>query len=179
MTGDFFVDEADFQNWLSDNCELYAAHVQPITGDPKYPGIPDLSIGMFKLEVWAEVKCWRTEHYIHTPVKVALAKGRKLTTQQKSWLKNRSRRGAALCGVLLAWRTPHSARYVSFIPIQKWDEIINNWTLAGLALSIYTETLNRIKTGKTTVPALIREVQHSLICEPQGASLDALRTTNQ
>jgi len=159
IPGEFFKDEGDFQRWVVDNCKQYAAHVQPITGDPKYPGIPDLSIGMPGFEVWAELKCWKQEHPVYTNFEDAASRGRELTAQQRLWLKDRNRKGGALCGVLIAWRMPLGCNYVSFIPIKQWL-VVEGWTLAALALSPYTETLNRLQTRKATIPGLLRGISN-------------------
>lgn len=158
---EFFRGETHFQEWVVDNITSYSGHVQPLAGDDRYPGIPDLSIGLYKQEVWAEVKCWRGEHDVYCVVGDAMKKERALTAQQRQWLKDRSKRWGSLCGVLIAWRNKHGANYVSFIPIDRWDEVLG-WNFATLALSRYTETLNRLVSDRNTIPGLLREITAAL-----------------
>jgi hypothetical protein len=158
---EFFRDEDHFQSWVTEHLNDFGCHPQPITGDPKYPGIPDLSIGMRGVEVWAELKCWKKEHGCWAVVGDAMKKERELTAQQRDWLRDRSNKGDALCGVLIAWRNKHQTHYVSFIPIDDWKRVVN-WNFATLALSPYTETLNRLIACKGTLPSLIMQVISSL-----------------
>lgn len=137
----FFRNEADFQRWVTEDLKAFGHHPQPITGDDKYPGIPDVSVGMYGGELWAELKCWRTEWPIHTKISDVLKKERKTTAQQVEWLKTRAARGGGWCGVLIAWRSGHGAHYISFVPHNAIDEVMGTWTLSALALSDYTDTL--------------------------------------
>jgi hypothetical protein len=129
--------------WAIHQLQNYGGHVQPITGDEKYPGIPDLSAGISGMDIWAEVKLYTYEHDVYDKLCDVVAKGRKVTAQQKNWLALRARAGNSVCGILFGWRTAHQGQYVSFIPIQDW-EFMQGMTLAALILSKYTDTLGRL-----------------------------------
>lgn len=154
---DFFPNEAEFQQWVVDELSAYGSHAQPIAGDPRYPGIPDLSAGVANLDVWAEIKLYRPENDVYDLLGSVVKKGRGLTPQQHLWLRDRDLTGNSLCGVLFAWRTKFGVGYVSFVPISVWDNALT-YNLAALALSAYTETINRIESGKMSLPKLIRSV---------------------
>lgn len=156
---EFFDNEVPhFQNWAVETLQDMGCHAQLIEGDAKHPGIPDLSVGIkHGLEVWAELKCWKKEHDCYDLVKTAMRKERELTAQQRSWLLKRQSMGGSLCGVLVAWRTKHGAAYVSFVPIEDWEHVLD-WNLATLALSEYTETLNRLLRWDSSLYTMFRLV---------------------
>lgn len=151
---EFFRNETHFQEWVVENITVYSGHAQPLAGDDRHPGIPDLSAGVAGMEVWAEIKLWREEHDVYCTVGDAMKRERELTAQQRRWLLERSKRGNSLCGVLIAWRNKHGAAYVSFIPIDVWGEVLG-WNFATLALSHYTDTLNRLLAEKTNIVVLL------------------------
>ncbi len=162
--GEFFRDEEDFQKWVVKEIESYGGHTQSLTGDDKYPGIPDLTMAIEQREIWAEVKLYRKNHEVHSTVADMVKGGRELTAQQRDWLRRRWYVGNSVCGVLFAWKTANECRHVSFIPIQEWVPILNSWSLAALILSNYTDTLDRFISGKSKVHTLFaRKFEHSWV----------------
>ena len=157
--GEFFRNEANFQEWLVKNITKYGGHSQSFSGDDRYPGIPDLSIASLGVDTWAEVKLWRKEYYIHTPIKDIMksTSERQLTAQQRKWLMERADNGSAMCGVLVCWRD-HSTRYISFIPIQELGRI-SEWNLSGLALSRFSDTLDSFLSGKTNIAQFLFSIR--------------------
>lgn len=153
--------ERKFQEWVVKNIKSRGGHVQPIFGDDRYPGIPDLSVGVNGIEVWIEVKYWRKNHYLYNEVGEAHSKeNRKLTAQQHKWLKVRESKGGAFCAVLVAWSAQDKMgtySYVSLIPVSKWRAVMR-WSIAKLILSPYTDTMHRLISGKNSIPDLISEV---------------------
>lgn len=156
----FFKSEADFQRWVAQLMEGQNWHVQPLDGDPKYPGIPDITAAheSYCNDFWIELKVDQRTHSVwdnmHKP-----RMPRPLTTQQHNWLAERAQRhekhGQQCCGVLVAWRT-HYADYVTWTPISLWHDRILQ-TLATWALLPSTDTVAGLESGKPSFAGLFNK----------------------
>ena len=150
----FFASEGELQRWVVKKMVEQGWHAQPLTEDPKYPGIPDITashqsrVGDF----WLELKCDRQEQYVWSNLKLK----RRLTRQQHGWLTQRATHSSTpgpRCGVLVAWRFDLT-EYVTWVPVNEWD-YLRFENMAVWALLPQTASTGDLESGKVSFITLL------------------------
>jgi hypothetical protein len=148
--------ETIFKNWFVSVMRGQHWHVQEFE-DRRHIGIPDLSGANQGQEAWLELKVAKKFHSVHDYLHLDYG----VTAQQHRWLLDRSVKSAAICGIVVAWRTGTKTapveEYCSFVPIGLWRTWLNKMDLMTWGLAPFTASVRHLITGGDPVMAMLRQ----------------------
>lgn len=158
---DYWKNEDEMQDWVVSHLFTDQYHVQEHKGDPRFPGIPDLSAGGWGKDFWLELKHVKGISGVHEK----LVLEHPLDVRQRKWLRDRAKHGSALCGVLVAFRTGDddpkqrailgpTQSYLSWVPIDAWETRINGIVMHW-AMNRHSCPIPWLMTGKCVLADII------------------------
>lgn len=157
MIPTFWRLETEFQRSFCTLMIQQGWHVQPLSEDPKYPGIPDVNAAHpSPIELWAELKLAQRIHHVDETLHL----DRRVIPQQASWLLRRVVHSGynTRCCVVVCYRVGVSddyITYVSAVPVTVWDQFLGQ-DLRTAVLQPYTAAWAWLQDGPTTVEQMVR-----------------------